>query len=97
MVLRIVFFALMAMGLVGFGTVAWISTRPPPPPAMAAAAPPPTKVTVLAAAHPLHAGSLLKPEDFASKEISQTDRLPDMSVDNMDARYLEPSLRDRAE
>jgi pilus assembly protein CpaB len=86
MVLRIVFFALMAMGLVGFGTVAWISTRPPPPPAMAAAAPPPTKVTVLAAAHPLHAGSLLKPEDFASKEISQTDRLPDMSVDNMEAR-----------
>jgi pilus assembly protein CpaB len=86
MVLRIVFFALMALGLVGFGTVAWISTRQPPPPASAAASPPPTKVAVLAAAHPLRAGSLMKPEDFATKEISQTDRLPDMSVDNMEAR-----------
>ena len=32
MVLRISLFALMALGLLGFGTVAWISSRPPPPP-----------------------------------------------------------------
>ncbi len=86
MVLRIVFFALMALGLVGFGTVAWISTRPPPPPPTAAAPPPPTKVAVLAAAHPIRAGSLLKPEDFAAKEIPQTERLPDMSVDSQETR-----------
>ena len=69
MVLRIMFFALMALGLVGFGTVAWISTRPPPPPPAAAAPPPPAKIAVLAAAHPLRAGSLLKPEDLTAKEI----------------------------
>lgn len=85
MVLRIIFFALMALGLVGFGTVAWISSRPPPP-AVAASQPPPAKVVVLAAAHPLRAGSLLKPEDLTSKEISVSDRRPDMSVDNADER-----------
>jgi pilus assembly protein CpaB len=85
MVLRIIFFALMALGLVGFGTVAWISSRPPPP-AAAAAQPPAAKVTVLAAAHPLHAGSLLKPEDLNSKEIAVADRRPDMSADNADER-----------
>jgi len=86
MVLRIVFFALMALGLVGFGTVAWISTRPPPAPPAAAAPPPPTKVAVLVTAHPLRAGSLLKPEDFASKEILQSEHLPDMSADNLETR-----------
>src|ERR1700722_1666935 len=86
MVLRIVFFALMALGLVGFGTVAWISTRPPPPPAVAAAPPPPTKIAVLVAAHPLHAGSLLKPEDLTTKEIAVEDRRADLSADNADAR-----------
>lgn len=85
MVLRIIFFALMALGLVGFGTVAWISSRPPPPPVSASQAPP-AKVIVLAAAHPLHAGSLLKPEDLSSKEISAADRRTDMSVDNADVR-----------
>ena len=30
MVLRIVLFAIMAMGLGGFGIIAWVSTRPPP-------------------------------------------------------------------
>lgn len=30
MILRIVLFAMMAMGLGGFGIIAWISTRPPP-------------------------------------------------------------------
>lgn len=84
MVLRITFFALMALGLVGFGTVAWIATRPPPS-AVAEPAPPAT-VTVLAAAHPIRAGSLLKPEDLGSKEILLDERRPDMSVDTPEAR-----------
>lgn len=84
MVIRIVFFALMAMGLLGFGTVAWISTRPP---ASAAAAPaPPAKVTVLAVAHATSAGSLLKPEDVVPKEILLTDKRPGMSADTAEAR-----------
>jgi pilus assembly protein CpaB len=86
MVLRIMFFALMAVGLVGFGTVAWISTRPPPPPPHVAAPPPPAKVAVLGAARPLRAGSLLKPEDLAAKEILVSDRSDDMSADTPDAR-----------
>jgi pilus assembly protein CpaB len=87
MVLRIMFFALMAIGLVGFGTVAWISTRPPPPPPHAAAPPPPAKIAVLGAARALRAGSLLKPEDLAAKEILASDRSADMSADTADARH----------
>jgi pilus assembly protein CpaB len=86
MVLRIMFFALMAIGLVGFGTVAWISTRPPPPPPQVAAPPPPAKIAVLGAARALRAGSLLKPEDLAAKEILIVDRSADMSADTPDAR-----------
>jgi pilus assembly protein CpaB len=86
MVLRIMFFALMAIGLVGFGTVAWISTRPPPPPPHVAAPPPPAKVAVLGAVRPLRAGSLLKPEDLAAKDILVADRSADMSADTPDAR-----------
>ncbi len=55
----------MALGLMGFGTVAWVATRPPE---QAAAAPrPPAKKLVLVAARAVHAGSLLKPEDLTSK------------------------------
>jgi len=86
MILRIMFFALMAIGLLGFGTVAWISTRPPPPPPQAAAPAPPTKITVLAAARPTRAGSLLKPEDLSAKEITVDEKRPDMSPDTAEAR-----------
>jgi len=75
MILRFMVFALMAIGLVG--TVAWISTRPPPPPPQAAAPPPPATIAMLAAAHPLCAGSLLKPEDLTGKEILASDRSAD--------------------
>jgi len=86
MILRITFFALMAMGLLGFGTVAWISTRPPPPPPVAAAPLAPTKTTVLAAARPTRAGNLLKPEDITSKEIPIAEMRPDLSADTPEAR-----------
>ena len=40
MLLRFAVFGLMALGLCGFGTVAWLSFRPPPTPeAIASAAP----------------------------------------------------------
>lgn len=74
MVLRVVFFALMALGLTGFGTVAWLSTRPAPTQtATAAAVPSPTAVTkksILVTARAVQAGSLLKPEDLISKEMA---------------------------
>jgi pilus assembly protein CpaB len=82
--IRLAFFALMTLGLVGFGTVAWISTRPPPPdPAAVAAA---AKVSVLTAAKPVRAGNLLKPEDIGAKEISQGEAGDDAMPDGPDAR-----------
>lgn len=68
MLLRVVFFLLMALGLVGFGTVAYVSTRPPAK-HLAAAKRPPTKEMVLIAARPVHAGSLLRPDDIAAKPV----------------------------
>lgn len=84
MIVRLAFFALMALGLLGFGTVSWISTRPPPPDAAAVAAS--TKVMVLIAAKPVRAGNLLKPEDIGTKEIPQREAGDDASFDGPDAR-----------
>jgi len=78
MVLRIVLFAMMALGLGGFGVVAWIATKPPVE-AVAAQVPAPVieepkpqpKVHVLVAARSLRAGALLKPEEITSQEIDQ--------------------------
>jgi pilus assembly protein CpaB len=87
MILRVAFFLLMAIGLLGFGTVAWISTRPPPAAAASAEPPPPTTKLVLTAARPVHAGVLLKPEDLASKAVPITDpAADDANPDNADAR-----------
>ena len=88
MLLRIALFALMALGLGGFGTVAYLSTRPPPTAAINQPAPPPpaVKVKVLVAAHPLRAGSLLKPDDIGSAEIEQPQVPPGASSDTPAAR-----------
>jgi pilus assembly protein CpaB len=85
MVIRVTFFLLMALGLIGFGTVAWISTRPPAQAPVAAVAPP-AKVTVLVAAHAVRAGSLLKPEDLKAKEMPQADAGADSNTDSPDVR-----------
>lgn len=78
MLLRLAVFAMMALGLAGFGMVAWLALSPPPPsPAAIVAAsetppPPPAPVRhmVLAAALPLQAGTLLKPEDLQAKDVA---------------------------
>jgi pilus assembly protein CpaB len=85
MVLRVVFFALMALGLVGFGTVAWISSRPPAV-AKTVAVELSQKVAVIAVARPIHAGSLLRPEDLASKELPRREIAPDTTLDTPDTR-----------
>lgn len=87
MILRVAFFIMMALGLMGFGTVAWISTRPPAAAAEAAAAPKPVKQMLLVAARPIHAGSLIKPEDLAGKEIpANATGFGDATADTPDAR-----------
>ena len=86
MFLRLAFFVLMALGLVGFGTVAWITARPQ---TVASAAQQPKvapKTMVLVAAHPLSVGSLLKPEDMTGKELANAAAIAGSTVDSPDAR-----------
>lgn len=73
MLLRFLVFLLLAIGLGGFGTVAWLSTRPPPTPIMAMAAPapaPPVRHVILVASTSLHAGTLVKPEDLLAMQVA---------------------------
>jgi len=84
MIVRLTFFALMALGLLGFGTVLWISTRPPPPDAATVAAS--TTITVLVAAHQVRAGNLLKPEDLTQKTMTRREAGDDGSLDTPETR-----------
>jgi pilus assembly protein CpaB len=70
MILRVTFFALMALGLLGLGFIGYAATRPPPE-AMASTrpAPPPVVIRELIVAHEVPAGNLLKREDFTSKDV----------------------------
>ncbi|MGH7044469.1 MAG: Flp pilus assembly protein CpaB [Acetobacteraceae bacterium] len=81
MVLRITFFALMALGLLGLGVIAFSATHPAHPVVTAVAAPAPATVRILVASQTVHAGSLLKPEDLAGHVIPIPARHPDESLD----------------
>jgi len=74
MSLRTALMAAIVLGFGGIGLVGWIGLQlPARPTAVAEAAPaPPAKVQILAAAHPLRAGSLLKYDDIQSQEILAT-------------------------
>jgi pilus assembly protein CpaB len=85
MIVRLACFGLMSLGLAGFGTVAWVSTRPPP--AGRADVSATAKVAVLAFAKPVRAGALLKPEDFAVKETTLAEAGEDASRDTPEARH----------
>ncbi|MEJ0015829.1 MAG: Flp pilus assembly protein CpaB [Acetobacteraceae bacterium] len=85
MILRLAFFALMALGLLGFGTVAWVSSRPPPSDTATIAAS--AIITVLITTHPVRAGSLLKPEDLTAKQVAQSDAGDDATLDTPDTRH----------
>ena len=66
--LRVALVFMMIFGVGGLGTVVWLAARPPAPPPQAVQAPP-AQVGVLAAAHPLDGGSLLKPDDFVMLQV----------------------------
>lgn len=72
---RIALYAVLVLGLIGFGAVYWFSARPAPTEQAAtpAASQPPVKLLV--AAHPLRAGSLLKPDDITAAD-TPADKLP---------------------
>lgn len=77
MMIRFALFGLMALGLLGFGTVAWVSAHPPAPHHVQAA--PPARLKVLAVARDVLAGSLLRAEDLAVKDVPR-DAVPHGAV-----------------
>ncbi len=80
MALRITFFALMALGLLGLGAIAFVATHPARP-TIAAVAPRPVTERVLVASRAIRAGSLIKPEDLTAKAIPIAQRQPSESLD----------------
>lgn len=76
MLLRLSLFVVLALGLAGFGTVAWLELHPARP--QIAAAP---KILILATAHPLRAGSLIQPADFSTIAESTTTPPPGTVLD----------------
>jgi pilus assembly protein CpaB len=80
MIVRVAFFILMALGLVGFGTVAWITTRP-----MGLGGAPPTKMILVTAAQ-VDAGSLLTADNLQQKEIPITEVTKEYNLDTPDSR-----------
>ncbi len=88
MILRVTFFALMALGLLGLGFIGYAATRPPPQTAAAAAAAQSARVmvSVLPAAPDIPAGSLLKPADLASRQVPQASVPADATPDSEDER-----------
>jgi len=84
MILRLAFFALMSLGLLGFGTVAYVATRPAPPdPAVLAAS---AKINVLATARAIRPGNLLKPEDLKTVEVTRRQAGDEATMDTPEAR-----------
>ena len=82
----------MAQVLTGFGTVAWLSTRPPPAPVKVAEAeaapqaPKGIKKHILVAAQVIPAGSLVKPEHLVSRELLIEGTGEGLFVDSSDSR-----------
>ena len=89
--IRVALLALIACGLAGFGTIAWMVMPHTPDAAAAAAVVPVDKVKVLVAAKALRPGSLLKNDEMAVREVDQ-DKLPEGFIaagdDNVARRSL---------
>ncbi len=89
MLLRITVFVMMSLGLLGFGTIAWLSMQPPSVAEAKEGAPPVIQTEiVLVAARDLHAGALLKPDDIGTVQVPH-DKVPDgASLDTADNRRI---------
>jgi pilus assembly protein CpaB len=69
MATRLVLIVVVIVGLAGMGLLAVVALAPAPPPPGVAAAAPPARVSLVVAARPVQAGTLLKPEDLAAREV----------------------------
>jgi pilus assembly protein CpaB len=86
MLARVALFVLMAVGLGGFGAVAWINLHPVRAPAPTEAPAPNDRVALLIAARPLRAGTLLKPEDLTVEQRAPKDVPAGARIDTEAAR-----------
>jgi len=86
MLARLLIFFVMAVGLVGFGVTAWISTHPPQPKVAQGVAEAPKTKSVLVAADELRAGSLLKTGDFKNVDLPVAGLSADVVADSVEAR-----------
>src|SRR5580698_5192708 len=88
MSLRTALLVAIVLGLAGLGVVAWIGLQLPSRPSVAIAAvpvPPPVS-RVLAAAHPLRAGSLLKYDDIQTRDVPTSEVPEGARADTSQAR-----------
>jgi len=84
MLLRVAVFLMMALGLVGFATIAWFSLQPPQANASNDEL---HKEHILVAARDLRPGALLKPDDIGMQPIDQ-EKIPEgASPDTPVARH----------
>ncbi len=81
MIVRVAFFLLMSLGLIGFGTVAWITTRP-----ATVAVAPTVSMVVLATSQAIQGGSLLTAENLQPREIAASDMSKELNLDTIDVR-----------
>jgi pilus assembly protein CpaB len=86
MALRLVLIVVVIVGLAGMALLGVVAFTPAPPPPSAAAPPPPARIAVLVAARAVQAGTLLKPEDFAAREVPTEDLPAGAMRDTPDAR-----------
>ncbi len=93
MLLRIALFVSVLFGLAGLGGVVWLSTRapeaPPVAPSFAAlpVAPPPVpRTTIVVAAKPLRAGTLIKADDLTVAEVPAADQAANTIPGSRDRR-----------
>jgi len=86
MSLRTALMAAIVLGLGGVGLVGWIGLQLPAKPAVVAEPAPPAKAQILASAHPLRAGSLLKYDDIQPHEMLATAVPAGARVDTPQAR-----------
>jgi pilus assembly protein CpaB len=89
MSIRVVFAGLLMLTALGLGLVGYQITRSPkavPVAAVAESPPPPLTVDVLAAAHSLPAGTLMKDEDFTKRSIPSTEVPKGAVIDTPEAR-----------
>lgn len=89
MILRLFLFAMMGIGLAGFGIYSWRAAHQPAPPVRqlaTASAPAPVMLSVLIAAHDLAPGSFVRPDDLSTVSIAQNAVPPGARRDTSAAR-----------